>query len=493
MSMEPPSSQDTNKAMNKNHNDKTKRAHRRKPWIRTQIILFSIILIIFVVSFSLLIGLKMYATGKLEVHIAAVRDTGGPTTIEELIHWQEDFMDSQGQPDESTAAALYSQVFSAIDDKDNPHPLDELRQLVNGMIENNELPAAEPELLRKELMERQALLALLYQAVALPAGHYDPDYSQIWQLDLPYLSGTRRALLLLRAEICRALIHKEADQASRAFIAAGALLRPYYYEPTLSSQYARIYCVRLIQRIFNLMLNHVEFTGDQLTQFRDVFEFPSLKDAFSRTLIAERVWMIQSYLNPELLIHASDKWIYSTSMSDKFAIAGSVGWWIPDYKLYFTAMERLIPAITQTFPEAQLTFYQEIYPRSAYYRAPTAAAQQEPRLRMRLPAWPGLEKLRENYINLPEAIAGHDLNIAFALTALQVEQYRAEHGQWPESLDSLIPEYGADLPVDPYTLEPLVYSIEEEGGYKISTPVIALRDKDPLKDAYYRAHFKVDR
>jgi hypothetical protein len=44
------------------------------------------------------------------------------------------------------------------------------------------------------------------------------------------------------------------------------------------------------------------------------------------------------------------------------------------------------------------------------------------------------------------------------LTALAVERYRRKEGQWPASLTALVPEYLAQVPLDPYDGQPLRYS-----------------------------------
>jgi len=48
--------------------------------------------------------------------------------------------------------------------------------------------------------------------------------------------------------------------------------------------------------------------------------------------------------------------------------------------------------------------------------------------------------------------------LGFALAA-----YRAEHGEWPEKLEALVPDYLAELPDDPFTDRPFHYRREGEG------------------------------
>jgi serine/threonine protein kinase len=49
------------------------------------------------------------------------------------------------------------------------------------------------------------------------------------------------------------------------------------------------------------------------------------------------------------------------------------------------------------------------------------------------------------------------------LLALGIKQYRKDHGTFPETLESLAPQYMAAVPVDPITNEPFVYQYDEDG------------------------------
>lgn len=50
------------------------------------------------------------------------------------------------------------------------------------------------------------------------------------------------------------------------------------------------------------------------------------------------------------------------------------------------------------------------------------------------------------------------------MTALAVEQFRRRHGRLPEQLDNLLPEFLAQLPLDPFTGQSLYYR-PKDGGY----------------------------
>jgi hypothetical protein len=58
---------------------------------------------------------------------------------------------------------------------------------------------------------------------------------------------------------------------------------------------------------------------------------------------------------------------------------------------------------------------------------------------------------------------GHEARLRVAATALAVERWRVEHGEWPESLEQLVPELLPEVPEDPYSEGKLLYRRTDEG------------------------------
>lgn len=107
----------------------------------------------------------------------------------------------------------------------------------------------------------------------------------------------------------------------------------------------------------------------------------------------------------------------------------------------------------------------------------------------------------------------HRMRASLALTALALEIHRHEHGAYPETLDALVPESIEELPIDPYSGEPLRYRLAtDEDRQHVLMPYVLysvglegedngaiVRDEhywpmDALKVSYpgtdYIAHFK---
>jgi hypothetical protein len=62
---------------------------------------------------------------------------------------------------------------------------------------------------------------------------------------------------------------------------------------------------------------------------------------------------------------------------------------------------------------------------------------------------------------MPQAYADHahcEAAAAQAQTVLMLRRYANEHETYPETLDSLVPDYLSTLPIDPFSGTPLEYS-----------------------------------
>ncbi len=57
----------------------------------------------------------------------------------------------------------------------------------------------------------------------------------------------------------------------------------------------------------------------------------------------------------------------------------------------------------------------------------------------------------------------HETALQVAATALAVEQWRAAHGAWPESLEELVPQFLPKAPEDPYSEAKLLYRRADDG------------------------------
>jgi hypothetical protein len=66
-------------------------------------------------------------------------------------------------------------------------------------------------------------------------------------------------------------------------------------------------------------------------------------------------------------------------------------------------------------------------------------------------------------IRVGESFCRHQALLRCAIVALAVERFRLAHGQWPDSLDPLVPDLITKIPVDPYDAKPLRYHRLKDG------------------------------
>lgn len=440
---------------------------RTKPWVRARRIMLAVAFLAFVVPCVVLVGLKVFSERNLEGHIASVRAEGYPAALEELSPWQERILPShvaEGE-DDATAAELYLQAFAALDRADDPHPLDNLRDILTQLGQEGTLPAEKLQEIEKELAANTEALALLHQGAELPPGNYQPDYAKGWDMELPHVPGTRRAFLLLRAEAVDATFKQDSERACTTLLAAMALLRPLYYEQILGSQGARAACNELIRDILSNALKQLTFTEAQLARLQKAFQAPPIQEALSNALITERVLGIEAYAYPPLLAAGDEDWRGGDDAAPLLEVSSSLGVFVPDRKRYFDGMEELIAGIRLHYPEARKVFdrvAERIDPRYQR-RLETAPGQPRRRRHHHHAPLPSFSKILVRYNFLPLQAAQNEVYLGQCAAAIALERYRITQGSLPERLDLLTPAYLASPPVDPFDVQVLRYLPKDQG------------------------------
>lgn len=458
---------------------------RTKPWVRARRIMLMVIFLAFVIPCGVLVALKVYSERNLAGHIAAIRAEGDPVSFDEAASWREgiilkDVDASSSAPEENgaTAAKLYQQAFATLDSPDDPHPLENLREILTSLEQDGTLPPEKLEEIATELAANAAVLEMLHQGAGLPPGNYDSDYTKGRDMELPYVPGTRRAFLLLRSEAVDAAFKQEPEHACNALTSAMALLRPLYHEPLLSSQGARDACNKLICGILSTVLARVTFTEEQLARLQAAFHPPAIREVFSNALVMEQVWGIQVYSNPVLLAGVDKDWeVDKESASTLLEVSSSLGLFIPDRNRYFDGMRELIAGIRLPYPESQAVFdriARDVDPRRRRHLTPppgdglrssSPPPGPPPGHHRHRPPLPSFSKsLSSDYNSMPLQVARDELCSQQCAAAIAIERYRLSKGAFPERLEELTPAYLPATPVDPFDLQPLRY-LQSEKGY----------------------------
>jgi hypothetical protein len=51
--------------------------------------------------------------------------------------------------------------------------------------------------------------------------------------------------------------------------------------------------------------------------------------------------------------------------------------------------------------------------------------------------------------------------------AIALERFRIVHGEYPETLEPLVPQFLDALPSDPFSQQPLVYRLDKDGSFQL--------------------------
>jgi hypothetical protein len=215
-------------------------------------------------------------------------------------------------------------------------------------------------------------------------------------------------------------------------------------EPVLVSQLVRIAVHGISVDVCRRLLPHVEFSDADLQRMSEDFRTTRFNEGFRRSLIGERVMGIQGIQNP---------------MADS-----GIGAEIPpvagpllgvnrndDLAKYLVLLERMIEASQKPMPQARDEF--DLIEQDLRALGSTKVKKFRYVLTLLL--------LPATGAALDGAARGNAMNDA-AMTAIAIERYRRKHGQIPDELGQLVPDFLPQVPTDPYDGKPLRYVVLDD-------------------------------
>ncbi|OQB96351.1 MAG: Bacterial type II secretion system protein G [Candidatus Hydrogenedentes bacterium ADurb.Bin101] len=231
-------------------------------------------------------------------------------------------------------------------------------------------------------------------------------------------------------------------------------------------QLVRCACVGIIFDTTREVLAQVAFDDSQLAWLQQWFSDVHIPDEFYYALIGERVFGIMAFENPAMLATADEDWAKEEYAVPIVSAASALGLYNREWDHYFSAMEELIAGIRLPYPEAQA-----VCDRLVDRRLIRNPPERSRRRRHHRPPLPELSKGLYGFTRLPQAKARDQARASLGATAMALGRYRLAEGQFPETLQALVPEYLAAVPEDPIDLQPLRYRRDEEGYvvYSIGT------------------------
>jgi len=310
-------------------------------------------------------------------------------------------------------------------------------------------------------------LDLLYRAAMLPPGRYVLDYTQGIQIEAPHTTDIRWNVRLLRMDAVHAALNNDPGRAYEALVAAMAVVRILDNEPVLIIQMLRCSCVGIIFDTFREVLVRVEFTEEQLARLQEWFADAYDPNAVYNALIAERVFGIMAFKSPALLAADDKDWENEAYAASILEVAAALGFYRREWDRYFSGMEELIAALRMPYPEARKAC--DRLQNRLHFRNPSERSRR--REQRRYSPLPGLTKTLYSFARLPETAARDRARSALGTAAAAIERYRLAAGDFPETLQALVPAYLPAVPEDPIDLQPMRYRCGEEACvvYSIGT------------------------
>lgn len=384
---------------------------------------------------------------KVEAALATLREAGEPTTVEEL---NAIYVLPEGTRD---VAALWLAATGPLDEP-------EFHEAAKGVpILDRELPENEREIPppgepwpRREaaetLLEKYAeSLRLMHEAAGAGGRARYPLVSTNRKLALtPNRHPIRQGDRLLELEAHVRAHRGDWPGAAESIETIQRLAGSLEYEPLLVSQLTHISTNSIGYRVLHSLLPYGGWTDEELARLQAVLDKTDFDFPMRRAMQGERVWGIEMLRDPEMVGQARSRSLV-------------LGWIDPGYDdllFYLNMMERGTAIVRSPSPASLDAAEQFDADLEAFFSRGGLVSMRYPISRIIRPA----------FASVCQSVVRGNAVVRMAAAAIACERFRHRHGRLPESLKELVPEFLADVPIDPFDGQPLRY-IAEEDGFKV--------------------------
>lgn len=283
--------------------------------------------------------------------------------------------------------------------------------------------------------------------------HYDLDSP--WNTLLPHLVNAKRITMLLQVRAAAQLAANQTGDGLADIELSFRLANTFGSEPFLISQLVRIQCYDLLLQPLKEGLARHQFSDAQLTLLQQELQSVDLLAGYQLAMRCERsihgLWASMTRADMDFIQQFSDSQSSSKEFW-RFAFLSRIApkGWIYQNQLVnsrfdddyiFSAVDAQMRTVHPKKAEAILTAKREA-------KGPYSALVQ-------------LLTLSESTFGdakpFPYKFAQGQTQVDLARVACALERYRLAHGQYPETLDALAPQFIAKLPHDVISGQPLKY------------------------------------
>ena len=427
---------------------------------------------------------------EIQGHLAYFKAAGCPTTPAELDVYYTPV------PAGENAATLLTNAFArlAVADTNNPN----LPLIGKGKLPDrtNGLTSAQAAAVRACLAENTEALRLMREALQRPQCRYPINLTNGWQTRLPHLARLVSLGRLLELEAMAATDAPEAIQSITDLLRLEATLKN---EPVGVSLTVRFRLRAIALRATERLLTARPMADAQLADLEGRLSHVWQPDEFSRA-IAEQVSNAREFyeVKPWQIIP------YIDHMGDDAA-------WNPDTPE--KPMDLLGGLLVEGLAFQSANYLTLVETQAALYHASQSPTpERRSKIKAAMSPFPAVQKPRPSsrsiFWNRNKILAGMLLpslaeiapkdtsslaHLHAAVLGLAIERYRNAHdGTLPKTLNKLVPDYLAQLPVDPITGEPLRFK-RLKTGYAFFRVESVVPEGEEQRKVDYEYLFVVER
>ena len=375
---------------------------------------------------------------EVNAKLAAIRAAGLPTNGKELNDYY------PAVPDSENAALVMSQAFALMrnfpDDRSNE--VDQIQYRPRGQL----LTDRQKGLLAGYVEMNSNALAKVNEAVLLPKCRYPIAFAVGFDTPLPHLEKIQDLAFLFKNESMLADESSNPAAADASIISIVGMARTLEAEPVVLSQLVRFRLINIATATLESRLNAGKLTEGELTNFAATFVDRENINFVKRALIGERAAVIPMFslsFRRFIQLASLDVPLDGPPASEHQSLFFRMtGYFQRELSFYLDVMATNISIADLSPPQnievaakaSETTFERAIH---SSYRLSTVI----------LPPVTALVR-RET-----ECSAFFRISAA----AIAVERIRLAHGELPEKLDELVPEFLPAVPADPFDGRPLRY------------------------------------
>mgnify|MGYP001015737638 CR=1 FL=1 len=421
--------------------------------MKRKLIRVSIVMLLLLSPF---LGWRAWLTYEVKTRLADIHSAGQPINGKELNDWYPAVPDNQNAALVLTQAFVLLQTINTVSDE----RAEEAWKLKDKFPKQaDQLSAEQVELIRWYVETNAPALSKAAEALKLPASRYPVDFTRLVNTELPHLAHIANLAYLNQCTATLAVLDGRHQDAAPAIETTIALAHTLDNEPCLISQLVRLKCLKQAVATFEIRVNAGPLGLTEITNLLNDFTKMAITNSIARALIGERA-MFASFFS----LSAKEAARIFPPSTDNEAEARSresfprhramplrlIGYYDLDLRHFLSAMETNIMFASQPPP---------LCLRAAGY---SARAGEDAKKRNHLVTGT-VSSLGGAIVREVEVVAYQRM----ALTCLQIEQFRNQHGRLPEDLEELDLDFLLnEIMEDPFTGSDLNYR-RTKNGYLI--------------------------